>query len=103
MGYVTGEVTATDAAAIDAMLAATARSLGGQDPRTERQRRADLFADLLLGRLGYDQPDNNDSDQDGESDDADGESGSQSEGDSEGSDAESGADSEGGSKAGSGS
>jgi hypothetical protein len=55
MGYVTGEVSAADAAAIDGMLAATARSLGTADPRTEQQRRADLFADLLLGRLTFDQ------------------------------------------------
>jgi hypothetical protein len=34
MGYVTGEVSAADAAAIDGMLAATARSLGADDPRT---------------------------------------------------------------------
>ena len=54
IGYVTGEVSAADAAAIDAMLAATARSLGADDPRTEQQRRSDLFADLLLGRLAYD-------------------------------------------------
>ena len=55
MGYVTGEVSAADAAAIDGMLAAIARSLGAEDPRTEQQRRADLFADLLLGRLGFDE------------------------------------------------
>jgi Domain of unknown function (DUF222) len=54
MGYVTGEVSAADAAAIDGMLAAAARSLGADDPRTEQQRRADLFADLLLGRLAFD-------------------------------------------------
>ena len=57
MGYVTGEVSAADAGAIDAMLAATARSLGADDPRAEQQRRSDLFADLLLGRLIFDQPD----------------------------------------------
>jgi Domain of unknown function (DUF222) len=51
MGYVTGEVSAADAAAIDGMLAAAARSLGAEDPRTEHQRRSDMFADLLLGRL----------------------------------------------------
>jgi Domain of unknown function (DUF222) len=73
MGYVTGEVSATDAAAIDAMLAATARSFGADDPRTEQQRRSDLFADLLLGRLAFDGPDtDNEDDQDsgdaGESD-----------------------------------
>jgi hypothetical protein len=53
MGYVTGEVSAADAAAIDGMLAAAARSLSAQDPRTEQQRRSDLFADLLLGRLRF--------------------------------------------------
>ena len=53
IGYVTGEVSAADAAAIDGMLAATARSLGGDDPRNEQQRRSDLFADLLLGRLRF--------------------------------------------------
>ncbi len=57
MGYVTGEVSAADAAAIDALLAATSRSLGAEDPRTDQQRRADLFADLLLGRIAFDQPD----------------------------------------------
>jgi hypothetical protein len=57
MGYVTGEVSAADAAAIDGMLAAAARSLGAQDPRTEQQRRSDLFADLLLGRLHLTDPD----------------------------------------------
>ena len=57
IGYVTGEVSAVDAAAIDALLAATSRSLGAEDPRTDQQRRADLFADLLLGRITFDQPD----------------------------------------------
>jgi hypothetical protein len=57
LGYVTGEVSAADAAAIDGLLAATARGLGADDPRTEQQRRSDLFADLLLGRLVFDQPD----------------------------------------------
>ena len=56
IGYVTGEVSATDAAAIDATLAAAARSLGRDDPRTDQQRRSDLFADLLLGRLGLVEP-----------------------------------------------
>jgi hypothetical protein len=60
MGYVTGEVSAADAAAIDGMLAATARSLGAADPRTEQQRRSDLFADLLLGRLALAEPDADD-------------------------------------------
>ena len=62
IGYVTGEVSAQDAAAIDGMLAATARTLGADDPRTDQQRRSDLFADLLLGRLAYDDTDNDDSD-----------------------------------------
>src|SRR5215203_5658985 len=67
IGYVTGEVSAADAAAIDSTLAAMARSLGADDPRTEHQRRADLFADLLLGRLAFDRPDhdpNPDNDED---------------------------------------
>ncbi len=51
MGYVTGEVSAADAAQIDALLAMVSRGLGAEDPRTDQQRRADLFADLLLGRL----------------------------------------------------
>ena len=58
MGYVTGEMTAADAAAVDALLTAAARSLGCDDPRTEQQRRADLVADLLLGRLGFDDESN---------------------------------------------
>jgi len=62
MGYVTGEVSAADVAAIDGMLAAAARSLGSDDPRTEQQRRADVFADLLLGRLRLVDPDEADSD-----------------------------------------
>src|SRR5215203_3410770 len=53
LGYVTGEVSAADAAAIDGTLAAAARSLGADDPRTDQQRRSDLFADLLLGRLRF--------------------------------------------------
>jgi hypothetical protein len=63
IGYVTGEVSAADAAAIDGVLAATARSLGAEDPRTERQRRSDLFADLLLRRLAFDRPDNENDDE----------------------------------------
>ena len=62
MGYVTGEVSVVDAAAIDGMLAAAARSLGSDDPRTEQQWRADVFADLLLGRLRLVDPDEADSD-----------------------------------------
>jgi hypothetical protein len=63
IGYVTGEVSAVDAAAIDALLAATSRSLGAEDPRTDQQRRADLFADLLLGRITFDQPDHENADE----------------------------------------
>jgi hypothetical protein len=63
MGYVTGEVSAADAAAIDDMLAGTARSLGAADPRTDQQRRSDLFADLLLGRLAFDEPDTDDNEE----------------------------------------
>jgi hypothetical protein len=51
MGDVTGEVSAADAAAIDATLCAVARSLGKDDPRSQEQRRSDLFADLLLSRV----------------------------------------------------
>ena len=66
IGYVTGEVSAADAAAIDALLAATARSLGAEDPRTDQQRRADLFADLLLGRITFDdQPEDEAEEEDG--------------------------------------
>jgi Domain of unknown function (DUF222) len=63
IGYVTGEVSAADAAAIDGVLAATARSLGAEDVRTEQQRRSDLFADLLLGRLAFDEPDEENDDE----------------------------------------
>lgn len=56
MGYVTGEVSAEDAAAIDGMLAAAARSLGKDDPRSDQQRRSDMFTDLLLGRLQLAEP-----------------------------------------------
>ena len=67
IGYVTGEISAADAAAIDGILARLARSLGAEDPRTDQQRRADLFADLLLGRLAFDQPgeDDDEDNQDG--------------------------------------
>ena len=71
MGYVTGEVSAADAAAIDGMLAAAARSLGADDPRTEQQRRSDLFADLLLGRLTFDEPDHHDDTEDSDGEDID--------------------------------
>jgi Domain of unknown function (DUF222) len=57
IGYVTGEVSAADAAAIDATLTAAARGLGQQDPRSMEQRRSDLFADLLLSRLHLDEAD----------------------------------------------
>ena len=51
MGCVTGELSAADVAQIDQLLTALARDLGQDDERTEQQRRADLMADLLLGRL----------------------------------------------------
>jgi uncharacterized protein DUF222 len=70
IGYVTGEISAADAAAIDGMLASLARSLGAEDPRTDQQRRADLFADLLLGRLTFD-TDNTDEDEESAAGDAD--------------------------------
>jgi len=44
------------------MLAAAARNLGADDLGTEQQRRADLFADLLLGRIAFDQTDRDDED-----------------------------------------
>ncbi len=66
IGYVTGEVSAVDAAAIDALLAATSRSLGAEDPRTDQQRRADLFADLLLGRITFDDQPEDEEDEDEE-------------------------------------
>jgi hypothetical protein len=62
IGYVTGEMSAADAAAIDAILAAAARNLGADDPRTDQQRRADLFTDLL-GRLAFDHADTDDEDE----------------------------------------
>ena len=71
MGYVTGEVSAQDAAAIEATLAAIAQDLGAADPRTDQQRRADVFADLLLGRLALIDPDGRDSDQDDPDPDSD--------------------------------
>ncbi len=74
MGYVTGEMTAADAAAIDALLTAASRGLGADDPRTEQQRRSDLLADILLGRLRFDdereEPDDAENDQDGAPEDS---------------------------------
>ena len=74
MGYVTGEVSASDAAAIGGTLAAAARGLGADDPRNEQQRRSDLFADLLLGRVRFADADDDETVQaaiTAESDDAD--------------------------------
>ena len=71
IGYVTGEVSAADAAAIDALLAAAARDLGSDDPRTDQQRRSDLFADLLLGRLRLDDGSDEDEDEERPTADAD--------------------------------
>ena len=61
IGYVTGEVSAADAAAIDATLSAAARSLGKDDSRSQEQRRSDLFADLLLSRLRFEESQSDDS------------------------------------------
>ena len=81
IGYVTGEVSAVDAAAIDALLAATARSLGAEDPRTDQQRRADLFADLLLGRITFDdQPEDEAEEEDEKEEDGKEEEGKKKEG-----------------------
>ena len=81
IGYVTGEVSAVDAAAIDALLAATSRSLGAEDPRTDQQRRADLFADLLLGRITFDdQPEDEAEEEDGKEEDGKEEEGKKKEG-----------------------
>ena len=57
VGYVTGVLSAADTAQVDALLTALARTLGPGDARTEQQRRADLMADLLLGRLAFDDAD----------------------------------------------
>ena len=46
-----GTLAALDEHAVDATLTAAARHLGADDPRSQQQRRADLFTDLLLGRL----------------------------------------------------
>ena len=62
MGWVTGELSAGDVAGIDAMLTALARTLDPADQRTEQQRRADLMADLLLGRLRLLDPDEDERD-----------------------------------------
>ena len=51
VGYVTGEVSAVDASAIDGRLSRLAWACGADDQRTLQQRRSDLFADLLLGRV----------------------------------------------------
>ncbi len=51
VGYVTGEVSAVGASAIDGRLSRLAWACGADDQRTLPQRRSDLFADLLLGRV----------------------------------------------------
>lgn len=68
MGWVTGELSAADVAGIDAMLTALARTLDPADQRTEQQRRADLMADLLLGRLRLLDPDEDEGDRPGGAD-----------------------------------
>ncbi|MGH3741813.1 MAG: DUF222 domain-containing protein [Micromonosporaceae bacterium] len=49
MGSLWMAAGAADIAAIDTHLNGLARQLGGQDPRTMDQRRADLAVDLLTG------------------------------------------------------
>ena len=52
VAWVRGLTSTTDATQIDALLTKLARAIGSTDPRTMDQRRADLYADLLLGRIG---------------------------------------------------
>jgi hypothetical protein len=56
MAYVTGEVAAVDGAEIDLRLSSLAQACGAADPRTMSQRRSDLFAGLLLGRISVSHP-----------------------------------------------
>lgn len=51
VAWIRGLASTTDASQIDALLTKLARTIGNDDPRTMDQRRADLFADLLLGRM----------------------------------------------------
>lgn len=51
VAWIRGLTSTTDAAQIDALLTKLARAIGSEDPRTMDQRRADLYADLLLGRI----------------------------------------------------
>lgn len=51
VSYLTALVSAPDAGLIDTRLDSLARSCGAADPRSLGQRRADLFADLLLDRV----------------------------------------------------
>lgn len=51
VSWVHALIPSTDASRIDKLLTSLARGLGASDKRTLGQRRADLFADLLLGRL----------------------------------------------------
>ncbi|MEO6470501.1 MAG: DUF222 domain-containing protein [Aeromicrobium sp.] len=51
VAWIRGLTSTTDAAQVDALLTKMARALGSEDPRTMDQRRADLYADLLLGRI----------------------------------------------------
>lgn len=51
VSWISGIASSADANAIDAELTRLARSCGAGDSRTMDQRRADIYADLLLGRL----------------------------------------------------
>lgn len=51
VAWIRGLTSTTDATQIDALLTKLARAIGSTDPRTMDQRRADLYADLLIGRI----------------------------------------------------
>ncbi|MBK5216782.1 MAG: DUF222 domain-containing protein [Propionibacteriales bacterium] len=51
VAWISGMTSSFDATQIDTMLTKLARGLGANDPRTMDQRRADIYADLLTGRM----------------------------------------------------
>jgi hypothetical protein len=51
MSFLTAELSAVDAHAIDQVLTALAGIAEPGDPRTRQQRRADALVDVLLGRV----------------------------------------------------
>lgn len=51
VAWIRGLTSTTDASQIDGFLTKLARAIGSEDLRTMDQRRADLYADLLLGRI----------------------------------------------------